>query len=158
MKEKDSFFMKEAVKEAKKAASSNEVPIGAIAVFKNKVIGRAYNQTRLLKDPTAHAEMIAITQAANFLKSERLIDVDVYVTIEPCIMCAGALVWSRVKRAIFGAFDEKAGGCGSVANILQNKALNHRVEIASGVLEDEARAMMQEFFKKKRLEKQSLNN
>ncbi|MBN1793981.1 MAG: tRNA adenosine(34) deaminase TadA [Candidatus Omnitrophica bacterium] len=154
----DAHFMKEAIKEAGRAAREDEVPIGAVAVYKNRVIGRAHNQTRLLKDPTAHAEMIALTQAAGFLKSERLTDVDLYVTIEPCIMCTGAMVWARIRRVIFGAWDEKAGGCGSVVNVAQHAALNHRLEIVSGVLEDDCRGLMRAFFRKKRLEKQSTNN
>jgi tRNA(adenine34) deaminase len=146
----DEFFMKEALREAQKAFEKDEVPIGAVAVFKNQIIGRGHNQTEGLKDPTAHAEIIAITAAANALSSWRLNDVEMYTTVEPCIMCAGALVLARVKRIIFGARDEKFGGCGSVFNIVNEPKLNHRVEITEGVLGTEAASLMKSFFSKKR--------
>ena len=146
----DEFFMKEALREAQKAFDRDEVPVGAVAVYRNQIIGRGYNQTEHLKDPTAHAEIIAITAAANALSSWRLIDVEMFTTVEPCTMCAGALVLSRVKRIIFGARDVKFGGCGSVFNIVTEKRLNHQIEITSGVMEKEAAALMKSFFKKKR--------
>ena len=143
-------FMTEALKEAVKALEKDEVPVGAVIVRDGKIVARAHNQNVLLKDPTAHAEMIAITEAANFLKNERLLNAELYVTIEPCAMCAGALVLARVKRIVYGARDPKAGACGSVVNIARHKKLNHRVQITSGVLEKECRLLIQEFFKKKR--------
>ena len=146
----DEFFMKEALREAQKAFDRDEVPVGAVAVYRNQIIGRGFNQTEHLKDPTAHAEIIAITAAANALSSWRLIDVEMFTTVEPCTMCAGALVLSRVKRIIFGARDVKFGGCGSVFNIVTEKRLNHQIEITSGVMEKEAAALMKSFFKKKR--------
>ncbi len=145
----DEIYMSEALKEARKAFESDEVPVGALIVYKGKVIGRAHNQIKLLKDPTAHAEMIAITQAASHLKSERLINVSVYATIEPCAMCAGALILARVKRLVFGASDSKAGAFGSVLDI-NKKKLNHKVEVTKGVLEKECVSLLKEFFKGKR--------
>jgi tRNA(adenine34) deaminase len=146
----DQYYMSEALKEAQKAFDRDEVPVGAVIVHEGRVIGRAHNQIKLLKDPTAHAEMIALTQAASYLKNERLINTTVYVTIEPCSMCAGALVLARVKRLVFGAIDPKTGACGSVVNIADNKKLNHRVKIDKGVLENECAWLLKEFFKKKR--------
>ena len=146
----DQIYMSEALKEARKAYDSDEVAIGAVVVYKRKIIARAHNQTRLLKDPTAHSEMIALTQAANFLRSERLLNCALYVTIEPCPMCAGAMVWARIKRLVFGAADPKAGACGSVMDILGEKRLNHRVSVTKGVLADECGLLINEFFKKQR--------
>jgi tRNA(adenine34) deaminase len=146
----DEFFMKEALREAQKAYDRDEVPVGAVAVYKNQIIGRGHNQTEHLQDPTAHAEIIAITAAANALNSWRLIDVEMFTTIEPCTMCAGALVLSRVKRIVFGVHDEKFGGCGSVFNVVAEKRLNHQVEITSGVMEEEAASLMKSFFEQKR--------
>ena len=146
----DEFYMKEALKEAQKAYRENEVPIGAVVVYKNQIIGRGHNQIERLKDPTAHAEILAITAAANALDSWRLIDVIVYSTVEPCVMCAGALVLGRVKRIVFGARDVKFGGCGSVVNVVNEEKLNHQIEITEGVLEKEAASLMKSFFTKKR--------
>ncbi len=149
----DIFFMKEALKEAQKAYKEDEVPIGAVAVYKNQIIGRGYNQTERLKDPTAHAEILALTAAANALSTWRLKDVEIYVTVEPCIMCAGALVLARVKRIIFGARDGKFGGCGSIFNIVNEKRLNHRIEITEGILKKESLSLLKSFFEKKRKQK-----
>ena len=142
--------MKEALKEAQRAFDLGEVPVGAVIVYKDKIIGRAHNQIKLLKDPTAHAEMISITQAASFLRNERLKDCDMYATIEPCSMCAGALVLARVRTLYFAAADPKTGAAGSIFNILSNKRLNHRVKIKSGILKDESSSLIKEFFRKKR--------
>ncbi len=146
----DQYYMNEALKEAQKAFQEDEVPIGAVAVYKNQIIGRGHNQIERLQDPTAHAEIIAVTAAANALSSWRLEEVIIYTTIEPCIMCAGALVHARVKRIVFGARDEKFGGCGSIFNVVQEKKLNHRIEIVEGVMTDEAAGLMKSFFEKKR--------
>ncbi len=154
----DEFFMKEALREAQKAFEKDEVPIGAVAVYKNQIIGRGHNQTEGLKDPTAHAELLAITAAANALSSWRLNDVEMFTTVEPCMMCAGALVLARVKRIIFGARDEKFGGCGSVFNIVNEPKLNHRIEITEGVLSDQAASLLKNFFEKKRKENKSREN
>ena len=124
----DHTMMQEAVKQAKIAAEKDEVPVGAVIVFQDKIISRAHNQVESLKDPTAHAEMIAITQAANALSSKWLQDCTIYVTLEPCSMCAGALVLARIKRLFFGASDPKAGACGSVADIAQHPQLNHNFQ------------------------------
>jgi tRNA(adenine34) deaminase len=147
----DQNYMKEAIKEAFRALDEDEVPIGAIIVHKNRIIGKAHNQREKLHDPTAHAEMIALTQAASFLDNWRLKDTTMYVTIEPCIMCAGALVNARVKRLVYGAQDPKAGGCGSIFNVINDKRLNHKIEVTSGVMEKDCRLLMKEFFKKKRI-------
>ena len=146
----DSIYMSEALKEAKKAFDEDEVPVGAIIVYERKIIARAHNQIIRLKDPTAHAEMIAITQAAAYLKNERLINCSVYVTIEPCAMCAGALVLARVSRLIFGALDPKTGACGSVFNISASKKLNHNIKITKGILSAECGGLLRDFFKRKR--------
>ena len=145
----DHIYMSEALKEARKAFEADEVPVGAVIVHKGRVIARAHNQIKLLKDPTAHAEMIAITQAAACLANERLPAVTLYVTIEPCLMCAGALVLARVERVCFGAPDPKTGAFGSVFDV-NKKRLNHKISVAKGVLKEESSLLLKEFFKKKR--------
>lgn len=149
-KELDKYFMKLAVKEAEKAFDSDEVPVGAIAVHKNKIVGRAFNQTRLLKDPTAHAEMLAITQAAESLAAERLPAVTLYVTLEPCPMCVGAMILARIARLVFGAREKKSGACGSRVHLMADAKWNHQFKIEEGLLEFESAALLQEFFIKKR--------
>ena len=142
----DQIYMHEALKEARKAAEDDEVPVGAVIVFEGKIIARAHNQIERLKDPTAHAEMLAITSATNFLGTKWLNEASIYVTIEPCSMCAGALVLSRIKRVYFGAKDPKTGACGSVINIVNNKKLNHRIKVDGGILDKECGALLSEFF------------
>ena len=146
----DEQFMREALRLAEKAARQEEVPIGAIVVRDGKIIARAYNQVELLKDATAHAEMIALTQAEAAVGDWRLVDCDLYVTKEPCAMCAGALVHTRIRRVIFGCTDPVAGAAGSVINLLQMPGFNHRCDIASGVLQNECSAILQTFFRKRR--------
>ena len=146
----DRIMMQEALKLAKMAAEKDEVPIGAVITHKNKIIARAYNQVEMLKDPTAHAEMLAITQATNYLSCKWLQECTLYVTIEPCSMCAGALVLARMKKICFGASDPKAGACGSVVNIARHKKLNHHIEIKKGILKEECGNLLSEFFRKKR--------
>ena len=146
----DQYFMREAVRQAQKACAAGEVPVGAVVVSAGKIIGRAYNQVELLKDATAHAEMLALTQAEAAVGDWRLTECDLYVTKEPCAMCAGALVHTRVRRVIFGCTDPAAGAAGSVMNLLQMPSFNHRCEIASGVLQDECAAILQNFFRKRR--------
>jgi len=141
--------MAEALKEAKKASEADEVPVGAIVVHKGRMIARAHNQIRLLRDPTAHAEMIALTQAASFLENERLLDTVMYVTIEPCAMCAGALILARVKRLVYGSSDPKTGAFGSAID-LNRKGLNHKIAVTKGVLHDKCGLLLKEFFRKKR--------
>lgn len=142
--------MSAALQEAGKALEQDEVPIGAVVVFENKIIGRGFNQVERLKDATAHAEMIAITAAENHIGDWRLSDCDIYVTVEPCLMCAGAILSSRIKRIFFGVFDSKFGACGSVYNVAQEGKINHKAEVYSGLLEQESSLLLQEFFKKKR--------
>ena len=149
-KELDTHYMKLAVKEAERAFDSDEVPVGAVAVYKNKIVGRAFNQTKLLKDPTAHAEMLALTQAAEALKAERLPGLALYVTLEPCPMCVGAMILARIERLVFGAREKKTGACGSVVHLLADAKWNHRFKIEEGLLEFESAALLQEFFKNKR--------
>ena len=148
----DEFYMAEALKEARKAFQEDEVPVGAIIVHQGKIIARGYNQVERLKDPTAHAEIIAITSAANYLGTKWLNQASLYVTIEPCSMCAGALVLARIKNLYFGASDPKTGACGSVVNIANHKELNHRVKVVAGILELECSSLLKEFFRKKRKE------
>jgi len=142
--------MQEALKEAHKAFEEDEVPVGAVIVYEGKIIARGHNQIERLKDPTAHAEIIAITSAANYLGTKWLNGVSLYVTIEPCSMCAGAMVLARIKNLYFGARDPKTGACGSVVNIANHKKLNHRIKITKGILEAECSCLLKEFFKKKR--------
>jgi tRNA(adenine34) deaminase len=146
----DEYFMREALRQAQKAYATDEVPVGAVVVRGSKIIARAYNQVELLKDATAHAEMLALTQAEAAVGDWRLTDCDLYVTKEPCAMCAGALVHTRIRRVIFGCADISAGAAGSTMNLLQMPTLNHRCEITSGVLQKECAAILQEFFRKRR--------
>src|SRR5712672_3733941 len=138
----DEYFMREALRQAQKAYAADEVPVGAVGVRAGKIIGRAYNQVELLKDATAHAEMLAVTQAEAAVGDWRLTDCDLYVTKEPCAMCAGALVHTRIRRVIFGCADLAAGAAGSMMNVPQMPGLNHRCEITSGVLEKECAAVL----------------
>ncbi len=142
--------MREALKEARKAFEEDEVPVGAVIVSDGKIIARGHNQIERLKDPTAHAEMLAITSAANFLDTKWLNEASLYVTIEPCSMCAGALVLSRIKNLFYGAADPKAGGCGSVTNVINNKSLNHRIKVQKGILQEECGQLLTQFFQSKR--------
>jgi tRNA(adenine34) deaminase len=146
----DENFMREALRQAQKANEAGEVPVGAVIVRAGKIIARAHNQVELLKDATAHAEMLALTQAEAAVGDWRLAECDLYVTKEPCAMCAGALVHTRIRRVIFGCTDPVAGAAGSVMNLLQMPALNHRCEIASGVLQDECATILQDFFRRRR--------
>ena len=146
----DTYFMNEALRLARKAFENEEVPVGAVVVREGRIIGRAYNQAELLKDATAHAEMLAITQAEAAIGDWRLNDCDLYVTKEPCVMCAGALVHVRMRRVIFGCADERSGGAGGQINLLQMPGLNHRCAIASGLLRDECAGLLQSFFQSRR--------
>ena len=144
-------LMREALKQAQIALEKDEVPVGAVIALDNKVIAKAHNQVEMLKDPTAHAEMIAITQATNSVSSKWLEKCSLYVTVEPCSMCAGALVLSRIKKIYFGASDPKAGACGSVFDIARSAQLNHRIDVRRGLLEDECARIISEFFKVRRV-------
>jgi len=142
--------MFEALKLAEKAFHEDEIPVGAVVVNENRIIGRGYNQTEKLKDPTAHAEMIAISAACSFLNDKFLRGCTIYVTLEPCPMCAGAIVLSKADRLVFGAPDEKSGACGTLFNLVDNRNLNHRAEVIQGVLEFECSVPLKEFFQRKR--------
>jgi tRNA(adenine34) deaminase len=143
-------YMQAAIREAEAAAQRDEAPVGAVIVFEDKIIGRAHNQREMLNDPTAHAEMIALTQAASYLNTWRLHGCTVYVTLEPCPMCAGAMVLARVDRLVFGPADPKAGACGSLYNIVQDNRLNHRIEVVGGFMEQPCREILQSYFSQKR--------
>lgn len=146
----DKYFMNVALEEARKARDLGEVPIGAIIVKNEEIVACGYNKREMLKNPLAHAEIIAINLASERLDSWRLLDCTMYVTIEPCIMCAGAIVNSRIERLVIGAMDPKMGACGSVVDLVCNEKFNHRVELSHGVLEDKCSKIMKDFFKKLR--------
>lgn len=146
----DHYFMGEALRQAVRAYDAEEVPVGAVVVREGRIIARAFNQVELLKDATAHAEMLALTQAEGTVGDWRLTDCTLYVTKEPCPMCAGALVQVRVARVVFGASDPKAGAAGGVLNLLQFPSFNHRCEITGGVREAECRQLLQTFFVEQR--------
>lgn len=154
-------YMKEAIKEAKKAAKIGEVPIGCVIVYENKIIARGYNKRNTKKTTLAHAELLAIQKASKALGDWRLEDCTMYVTLEPCQMCSGAIVQARIKQVVVGAMNPKAGCAGSILNILQMKEFNHQVELITGVMEEECSLVLQEFFKglrvRNKLEKQSVN-
>jgi tRNA(adenine34) deaminase len=146
----DDYFMGEALRQAAKAYEAGEVPVGAVVVREGRIIARASNQVETLKDATAHAEMLALTQAESAVGDWRLTDCTLYVTKEPCPMCAGALVHTRVARVVFGANDPKGGAAGGALNLLQFPTLNHRCEITSGLRLEECRALLQSFFAEQR--------
>ncbi|GAB4339715.1 MAG: tRNA adenosine(34) deaminase TadA [Calditrichia bacterium] len=142
--------MELAFREAEKAYEKREVPVGAVVVYENKVIGRGHNLTESLQDPTAHAEILAITAAAEYLGSRRLLDTRLYVTLEPCAMCAGAIVLARIPVLVYGAADPKSGACGSLMNVVQDERLNHRVEMVTGIMENRCSLILSDFFRKLR--------
>ena len=144
--------MRLAIQQAQIAEENGDVPIGAVIVYKNQIIGKAYNQREQLNDPTAHAEIIALTQAAAYTESWRLNDCTIYVTLEPCPMCAGALVLARMDRLVYGCDDPKTGACKSLYNIVQDERLNHKLEVTSGVLAADCSNLLQEFFLRRRVE------
>ena len=146
----DHYFMGEALRQAIRAYEAEEVPVGAVVVREGKIIARAFNQVELLRDATAHAEMLALTMAEGSVGDWRLTDCALYVTKEPCPMCAGALVHTRVRRVVFGAPDAKGGAAGGLLNLLQMPALNHRCEITRGVREEECRSLLKQFFSEQR--------
>jgi len=144
------IYMKQALGEAYKAFDEDEVPVGAVIVHDGQIIARGHNQIKTLKDPTAHAEMIVITQAAAYLKNERLSGCDLYVTIEPCSMCVGAAILGRIRTVIYGADDPKTGACGSVIDLAKPGLFNHTFDVVGGIMEPECRNIIQEFFLTKR--------
>lgn len=143
-------FMRKAFALAEQAYDEQEVPVGAVIVKDNRIIGRGYNQMERLNDPTAHAEILAISAACSTIGSKYLEECTIYVTLEPCPMCAGALVWSRIDRIVFGAPDAKAGACGSLFNLAFNKRLNHQIEIIQGVIEQDCEWILKQFFREQR--------
>ena len=151
----DDYFMREALRQAARAYEADEVPIGAVVVREGRIIARAYNQVEQLKDATAHAEMLALTQAEEIIGDWRLTDCTLYVTKEPCPMCAGAMVHTRLARVVFGASDPKGGAAGGAMNLLQFPTLNHRCEITGGIREADCRELLQRFFARQRLSEKS---
>ena len=149
----DEKWIREALKEAYLAGKKKEVPIGAVIVYEDKIIGRGHNQVETLKDATAHAEILAIGAASNFLNSWRLSGASIYVTLEPCLMCAGAIVLSRLDRLVFGAFDPKQGACGTLYNVVNDARLNHQVQVATEILKDECSEVITKFFQQIRYQK-----
>jgi len=143
-------YMRIALEEAELGAAEGEVPVGAVVVHEGNLLARNHNRKEFLGDPTAHAEILALQAAASAIGHWRLIDADLYVTLEPCAMCAGAMVQGRIRRCVFAAEDPKAGAAGSLFNLLQDPRLNHRVEIVSGILRDEASALLRTFFHERR--------
>ena len=146
----DERYMQMAIEQAKIAEENGDVPIGAVIVCQDRIIGKAYNQREQLNDPTAHAEIIALTQAAAAKESWRLNGCTIYVTLEPCPMCAGALVLARMDKLVYGCDDPKAGACKSLYNIVQDQRLNHRLQVTSGILAEECSQLLQDFFKQRR--------
>ncbi len=153
----DEFYMRFALAEARQAERAGEVPVGAVIVFGHRIVGVGYNRPIGLQDPTAHAEILAIRDAARRIGNYRLTGATLYVTVEPCAMCAGALVNARIERVVYGTTDLRAGAIESVFQIVTNRSLNHRVEVTSGVLADECRALMQTFFQQRRGNKKEEN-
>ena len=149
----DEEWMQQAFQLAKKSEGQGEVPVGAIIVYQNEIIGKGWNQPILLHDPTAHAEIIALREAGRKMHNYRLLESTMYVTLEPCAMCAGAIVQARISRLVYAVEDKKTGACGSVFNIVQTEELNHSVEITKGILERECQTLIKNFFKEKRLKK-----
>ena len=143
-------YMKEALKQAQKAYDTDEVPVGAVIVYNNKIIARAYNCKETKKDTTKHAEIIAIQKASKKLESWRLSECEMYVTLEPCSMCAGAIIQARLKKVYIGTMDYKTGACGSVLNLLKDFKFNHNVEIESGIMQSECESILKKFFKELR--------
>jgi len=146
------YWMSEALVLARQAAEAGEVPVGAVVVKNGAIIGRGYNQPILRHDPTAHAEVMAMRNAARQLGNYRLTGCDLYVTLEPCCMCAGAMMHARIRRVVYGAPDPKTGACGSVVNLFAESRLNHHTEVIVGVLADESSALLKEFFAERRLD------
>ena len=147
---RDARYMRMALRQAEKAIRVDEVPVGAVVLLDGRVIGRGHNLTRRRKDPTAHAEIVALRQAAKRVRNDRLVGAELFCTLEPCPMCAGAIVHARIKRVVFGALDPKAGACGSVVRVLPNRNLNHRPDVVRMVMADEAASLLTDFFKVRR--------
>lgn len=153
MDNNDEHWMQQAIELACKAASEDEVPVGAILVKDNQLISEGWNQSIQNHDPSAHAEMMVLRNAGKSLENYRLIDTTLYVTLEPCSMCVGAMIHARVKRLVFGAFDAKTGAAGSAINLISDQVHNHKVEVLGGVLQEDCKQLLQDFFRKKREKK-----
>ena len=151
MEQPDEYWMQQALDLARKAAEADEVPVGAVLVKDNQLIAEGWNHPIQLHDPSAHAEMIALRQAGIALNNYRLLDTTLYVTLEPCVMCVGAMIHARVGRVVFGAYDAKTGAAGSMFDLLQSEKHNHRIDVTGGVLEEQCRDVLQAFFKRKRI-------
>ncbi|GAC29675.1 tRNA adenosine(34) deaminase TadA [Brumicola pallidula] len=151
--EVDAAFMRQALLLAQKAQAIGEVPVGAVIVVDSMIVGQGYNQSIALHDPSAHAEMLALREAAKNLENYRVLDATLYVTLEPCPMCAGALVHGRVKRIVFGAYDQKTGAAGTTMNLVQHDLLNHKIEVTGGCLQEECSAQISAFFRQRRRQK-----
>lgn len=151
----DDDGMRAALREARASAAIDEVPIGCVIVHDGRIVGRGHNQVETLRDATAHAEILAIGAASDALQSWRLLDCTLYVTLEPCAMCAGAMILARVRRLVYGALDPKAGACGSVLDVIHETRLNHKVEVTPGVMAEPCGDLLREFFAKKRRESPS---
>lgn len=151
--EVDAAFMRQAMLLAEKAQAIGEVPVGAIIVVDSIIVGQGYNQSIALHDPSAHAEMLALREAARNLENYRVLDATLYVTLEPCPMCAGAMVHGRVKKIVFGAYDQKTGAAGTTMNLVQHASLNHKMEVTGGCLQEECGAQISAFFKQRRRQK-----
>ncbi|MBI3188268.1 MAG: tRNA adenosine(34) deaminase TadA [Gammaproteobacteria bacterium] len=151
MEHSDEYWMEHALHLARKAAEVDEVPVGAVIVKDNQLIAEGWNHPIQLHDPSAHAEMIALRQAGITLNNYRLLDTTLYVTLEPCVMCVGAMIHARVGRVVFGAYDAKTGAAGSMFDLLQSEKHNHKIDVTGGVLEEQCRDVLQEFFKRKRV-------
>lgn len=153
----DRFFMKEALAEAKKAFLKKEVPVGAVAVHQGTIVARAHNVREKQNDPLGHAELILLRKLAHKFKNWRILNITLYVTLEPCIMCMGALLQARVKKLVFGAMDPNAGACGSLFDLSRDKRLHHQLEVTSGVLEKDCGELLKKFFEKLRRQKLTKN-
>ncbi len=151
----DKKFMQRAFELAQQAQSYNEIPVGAVVVYKGEIIGEGFNQSIMLNDPSAHAEMLAIRQAGQKIKNYRLLDCTLYVTLEPCPMCAGLLVHSRIKRIVFASKDLKTGSAGSAFNLIDNPQLNHHISQTDGVMDNDCSQLLSDFFKRRRIEKKA---
>jgi tRNA(adenine34) deaminase len=149
----DQYIMQKAFNLAKQAEQNNEIPVGAVVVYQGKIIGEGFNQSIMLNDPSAHAEMIAVRQAGKYLNNYRLLDCTLYVTLEPCPMCAGLLVHSRIKQLVYASSDFKTGAAGSAFNLVSNEQLNHQIVVTGGVLKEQCSQLLSSFFKRRRLEK-----
>jgi tRNA(adenine34) deaminase len=154
----DQYFMEQAFKLAQQAEKYNEIPVGAVVVYQGRVIGEGYNQSIMLNDPSAHAEMLAIRQAGEYLNNYRLLDCTLYVTLEPCPMCAGLLVHSRIKKLVYASPDLKTGAAGSTFNLVCNEQLNHQITVTGGVLQTQCSQLLSSFFKRRRAEKKLKKN